>query len=107
MTLAEKLSQVTWGGEGYSNYDGQAFIGTALAIGLAATAAAGSVGSAAIASHGAGKAAKAQTDAANQSAQLQHQDATAALAEQRRQYDINQGNISPFLRIGQSAAANY
>jgi hypothetical protein len=51
---------------------------------------------------GAGKAAGAQSDAAKSAAQLQHQDQAASLAEQQRQFNIGQQNLSPFLKAGTS-----
>jgi hypothetical protein len=78
-------------------------IGTALAIGLAAAGAAGSLGGAAIAAHGANKAASAQAGAADYAAQLQKQAADQALAENRRQFDIGQQNLSPWLSSGRNA----
>src|SRR5579859_5947605 len=68
-------------------------ISTALAIGLGvAGSVAGAVGSA--------KAAGAQSDAAKSAAQLQHEDQTASLAEQQRQFNINQQNIAHWLKAG-------
>jgi hypothetical protein len=82
------------------------FIGTALAIGLAAAGAAGSIGSAAIASHGAGKAADAQAAAADSAAQLQHQDAQDALQFNKDVYANDQKNIAPWLQTGTAALGN-
>ena len=66
-----------------------AFIGTALGIGLAAASIGGSVASGLLAKAGAGK----QARAAERSS-------AAAIAEQRRQFDITQGNLAPFLGAG-------
>ena len=60
---------------------------------------AGSLGGAALAAHGAGQ----QADAANQAAQLQHQDAQAALAFQKQEYADQQKNMAPWLQAGQGA----
>ena len=64
-------------------------ITTALAVGLGT---AGALGGAAISAHGAGK----QADAALQSSQ-------AAVAEQRRQFDVTQRNLQPWLNVGSQA----
>jgi len=76
---------------------------TALGIGLSA---ASSIGGAAIASSGANRAANAQAQAADRAAQLQYQAQQQALAEQRRQFDIAMGNLSPWLNTGGTALAN-
>lgn len=68
-------------------------IGTALAIGLGAAAAAGgSIAGGALAQKGA----NAQAKAAESSS-------AAAIAEQRRQFDITQGNLQPWLTAGTQA----
>lgn len=54
---------------------------------------------------GSSKAAGAQSKAALSTAQLQSQDAQAALAEQKRQFDITQGNIAPWLTAGKGGLA--
>ena len=64
--------------------------------------AAGSLGGAALAAHGAGK----QADAATQAAELQHEDAQAALDFQKQQYAQEQQNISPWLQAGQGAVSS-
>src|SRR6185369_3043288 len=66
-------------------------------------AAAGSIGQAAIGSHGASSAANAQAQAAMQAAQLQHQDAQAALDFQKSQYNTSQQQMAPWLRGGTNA----
>jgi hypothetical protein len=80
-------------------------IGTALAIGLGVASAAASVGSAALGAHAAGKAADTQSAAALNAAQIQAQSSKEALAEQQRQFNIQQQNIAPFLRTGTNANA--
>lgn len=67
-----------------------------------ASAAAG-VGSAAIGAHAAGKAANAQEAAANHAADLQHQDAQAALKFQQDQWNTQQQNLAPWLNTGKDA----
>lgn len=52
---------------------------------------------------GSNMAAGTQADAAKSAAQLQHQDQQASLAEQQRQFNINQTNQAPFLKAGTSA----
>lgn len=69
-----------------------AVIGTALGIGLAAASIGGQVTSGLLAKAGAGK----QARAAERSS-------AAAIAEQRRQFDITQGNLAPFLGAGTAA----
>lgn len=71
--------------------------GLALAIGLG-VAGAGTATSAIMA----GKASGAQSKAAMSAAELQHEDQLASLAEQKRQFDITQGNFAPFLKAGTS-----
>jgi hypothetical protein len=78
---------------------------TALAIGGIA-AAAGGVASSAIGSHAAGKAADAQVKAANHAADIQHQDAQAALAYQKQQDALNQKNMAPWLQAGQGSISS-
>lgn len=72
-------------------------ISTGLAIGLGV---AGAVGGSAIGAIGASKAAGAQSRAAMSAAELQHQDQMAALAEQKRQFDLQQQNLAPWLKAG-------
>ena len=52
---------------------------------------------------GSSKAAGAQAGAAKSAAQLQHEDQLASLAEQKRQFDITQGNLAPWLKAGTSS----
>lgn len=78
-------------------------IATGLAIGLGAASIGGSLAGSAIASRGAGKAADTQTAAANQAALLQKQASDASLAEQKRQFGIQQDNIAPWLSAGKDA----
>jgi len=69
------------------------FISTALAVGLGvAGSVAGAVGSS--------KAAGAQAKAAGSAAELQHEDQQASLAEQKRQFDLQQKNMAPWLQAG-------
>ena len=72
---------------------------TAAIIGSAAAG----IGGAAIAAHGAGKAANAQEQASMYAADLNKQAADEALAEQKRQYDIGQQNLAPWLSTGKGA----
>lgn len=68
-------------------------ISTALAIGLGvAGSVAGGVG--------AGLAGSAQAGAAKSAAQLQFQEQQASLAEQQREFNINQQNLAPWLKAG-------
>ena len=69
-----------------------AVIGTALGIGLAVASAAGSVASGALANQGA----RAQARAAERAA-------ATGVAEQRRQFDITQRNMAPWLGAGTAA----
>jgi hypothetical protein len=69
---------------------------TALAIGGLAIGAAGGIA--------AGVGASGQADAANNAANLQASAADKSIAEQRREFDINQRNQAPFLATGQDAA---
>ncbi len=62
-----------------------------------------SIGGAVIASGAAGHAADVQAQAATTAAELQKQAAEESIAEQRRQFDINQANQLPWLRAGQGA----
>lgn len=55
---------------------------------------------------GANKAAGTQADAANNAAQLQHQDAQAALQFQQKQYDTSQANLAPWLSAGRGGLVN-
>lgn len=64
---------------------------------------AGTVGSGIIGAVGSGLAAGQQSRAAKSAAQLQADAQANALAEQRRQFDITQGNLAPFLKVGTSA----
>lgn len=75
---------------------------TAATIAGIAAAGAGVAGSA-IASHAAGKAADTQSKTALSAADLERQDSQAALAEQKRQFDINQQNQAPWLSTGKDA----
>lgn len=68
--------------------------------------AAGSIAGAAISSHAAGKAAETQANAADRAANLQHQDAQAALGFQKEQYKTGQAEMSPWLSGGASGLAN-
>lgn len=64
------------------------------------------IGGVAAAGIGAGaslSAAGTQADAATQAANIQQSDAEKSLAEQKRQFDINQANQAPFLQAGQGA----
>lgn len=82
-------------------------VATSTAIGIAAgVGTAGSVASAAIGSHAAGKAADTQAAAATQAAQIQAQSADKALAEQKREFDIGQQNLAPWLTQGRTNLAN-
>lgn len=76
-------------------------VGTALALG--GLTAAGGIGSAAIGARAAGKAANAQVAAANHAADLQHQDAAAALAYQKQVDAYNRGIQAPFIATGTAA----
>lgn len=60
----------------------------------------GSIAGATIGAAGSNAAAGQQSDAAKSAAQLQHQDQQASLAEQQRQFNINQTNLAPFLKAG-------
>jgi hypothetical protein len=64
--------------------------------------AAGSIGGAALAAHGAGQ----QADAAMSAAQLQHQDAQAALQFNNKVFDTQQANAQPWLKAGQGAVTS-
>lgn len=72
-------------------------ISTALAIGLGV---AGSIGGSAIGAIGASKAAGAQAGAYKSAAELQHEDAQAALAFQQQQWNTQQQNMAPWLKAG-------
>jgi len=74
-------------------------ISTALAIGLGVAA----VGGSAIGAVGASKAAGAQANAAKSAAQLQHEDAMAALQFQKDQSTLQQKNAAPWLAAGGKA----
>lgn len=72
------------------------FISTALAVGLGvAGAVTGGVTSM--------KAAGAQADAAKSAAELQHEDAQAALQFQQKEFDTQQADLQPWLKAGQGA----
>lgn len=92
----------------YGSRDGRhsrGIVGTLAAIGLG-LAAAGSVASSAIGAHAASSAADAQVNAANQAAQLQHQDAAAALDFNKQVYGDQQKNIAPWLATGKGALSS-
>lgn len=72
---------------------------------VAGTAAAGIAGSA-ISANAAGNAADAQVGAANAAANLQHQDAQAALAFNQHQFQTQQNNLAPWLQAGRGALVN-
>lgn len=78
-------------------------IGTGLAIGLGAMAAAGSVGGAAIGAHAAGNAAAAQVSAADTAAEVQQSDAAAALQQNEQASNIALQNSAPYRAAGQNA----
>lgn len=80
-------------------------LATALLIGGIASGV-GSVAAGAMGSSAANNAANLQAQAANQAGQLQYQASQDALAEQRRQFNITQGNIAPWLQTGQGALGN-
>ncbi len=69
-------------------------VGTSAAIALGITAAAGGVASSAIGAHASGSAAQQQKDANQQ-----------AIDEQRRQFDVAQGNSQPFIDAGHQSIA--
>lgn len=72
------------------------FISTALAVGLGvAGSVAGAIGST--------KAASTQAKAANSAAELQHEDAQAALAFQKQEFQTQQENMAPWLAAGKGA----
>jgi hypothetical protein len=77
------------------------FISTALAVGLGVAGA--GVASSAIGAHAAGQAAKTQAQAAEDAAQLQHEDAQAALAFQNKEWETQQKNLAPWLSAGKGA----
>lgn len=56
--------------------------------------------SAAVGAIGAHMAANSQAKAADSAAQLSHQDQQASLAEQKRQFDLSQKNLAPWLQAG-------
>lgn len=64
---------------------------------------AGTVGSGIIGAVGSNMAAGAQSSAAKSAAQLEYQSQQNALAEQQREFNITQGNLAPFLKVGTSA----
>lgn len=70
---------------------------------IAAIGAVGSIATGAMGAHAAGSAADAQVAAANHAADLQHQDAQAALAFQNKQYNTSQKNAAPWLTAGTGA----
>jgi len=63
----------------------------------------GSIAAAGIGAGGSILASNAQSGAAKSAAQLQHQDQMASLAEQKRQFDLQQKNLAPWLRAGTSS----
>jgi hypothetical protein len=75
-----------------------------VAVAVAGSAAAGLIG-AKMASGAAKDAAKTQTDAAAYAAELQKAASDAALAEQKRQFNINQANLQPWLKAGTQGLA--
>lgn len=79
-----------------------------VAVAVAGSAATGLIG-AKVASGAAKDAAKTQTDATTYAAELQKAASDAALAEQKRQFNIGQANLQPWLQSGASAlqALNY
>ena len=79
--------------------------GTALAIGLGTSAAAGVAGSA-ISSSAAGNAANAQVSASEQAQQLQAQEAQNSLDFQKQVYSDTQANQAPWLAAGKEALGN-
>lgn len=72
------------------------FLTTALGIGAIVSGVAGAGASIAGAS--------AQAGAAKSAAQLQYEEQQSSLAEQRREFGIQQGNEAPFLEAGQASA---
>lgn len=74
------------------------FVAVAI-TGVAVSAGVGVTG-AALASRAAGKAAEEQTDATKYAADLQKAASEAALAEQKRQFNIGQANLQPWLQAG-------
>ena len=68
-------------------------------VAIAGSAAVGLIG-AKTASSAAGKAASEQTDATKYAADLQSEAAEAALAEQKRQFNVGQANLQPWLQAG-------
>jgi hypothetical protein len=82
----------------------QGIIGTTAALlGIGLASAAGSAASGIIGSRAASKAAQGQSDAALQAANLQHQDAQAALKFQEQQYQDSITRMQPWLRTGSGA----
>lgn len=82
----------------------QGIIGTTAALlGIGLASAAGSAASGIIGSSAASKAAQGQSDAALQAANLQHQDAQAALKFQEQQYQDSIARMQPWLRTGAGA----
>jgi hypothetical protein len=82
------------------------FIGTALAIGLAAASVAGGVGSAIIGSHAANNAASTQANAANYAADKQYEASLKALKLQQDQFDYSKSIQAPFIQTGTNALQN-
>jgi len=84
-------------------------IGTALAIGLTIASAGASVAGSYIASRAASSAGKAQAQAAKEATQITANASNNALAEQKRQFNIQQQNLQPYLNSGYNAlgALNY
>lgn len=82
-------------------------VATTTAIGIAAgVGAIGSVATGVIGANAAGNASNAQVGAANQAANLQHQDAQAALDFNKQQWQTQQNNLAPWLQTGTAAQAN-
>lgn len=78
------------------------FIGTTAALIAGGLSAAGAIGGSALASKSAGKAADTQANAATEAAKINAASQDKALAEQRRQFDTQQGNLAPWLSAGKS-----
>ena len=79
--------------------------GTALAIGLGTSAAAG-IGTAAIGASAAGKAADTQSAAAVQAANIQAQEADKSLAFNQKVYEENKAATQPWVQAGTAAIGN-
>jgi hypothetical protein len=76
---------------------------TAIAIGVAGVAAAGSVASSVIGSHAASKAGETQAQAANHAADIAHQDNTAALNYQKQKDALARSDLAPWRTAGTAA----